>query len=628
MELRERLQSALNNAYTIDSELGGGGMSRVFVATEIALGRRVVVKILPPERIGGVDVERFRREIQLAAQLVHPHIVPLLSAGELDGMPFYTMPFVEGESLRVLLEREKTLSPSESVRLAQEIANALDYAHRRGIVHRDVKPENVLLHDGHALVTDFGIARAITQASATSTLTQAGVVLGTPAYMSPEQTIGERELDGSTDVYSLGCMLYEMLTGAPPFTGRTPQAVFARHLTEAAPSARRERPDVPEHVELAIRTALAKESWLRHATASDFARALSDGRSSTAADVKPHLSPGVPRGVEWPVWLRHLSGRYHWHRFTADGVQKAREGFERALERDPGYAPAYVGLAETYLILGGAPLNVLPSAETIPMVKDAARKAIELNPSDGSAYEPLALAQCWFEGAWEAARQTAIQGTQVDPKSARAWRAYAHTHCVCGLFDDAAHAVERFLELEPDSLQFHTDAAWIHYHARSYSRAEQIATGARKLEARFAITAYVEAEIRLAQGDVRGALAVMTPWRDEMRNFDYGFAILGFTLARNGDREDALRIATHLEEQCNRGRAAWSDVALVHLALDSGERSLSFLQRASLQRPFGGVMTAYLAVHPLFDPLRQNKRFTDVLQTLGLQFDRGRRPTR
>jgi eukaryotic-like serine/threonine-protein kinase len=280
VDVRDQLQVTLGSAYTLERELGGGGMSRVFVVHEASLGRRVVVKVLPPELAAGVNVERFRREIQLAASLVHPHIVPLLSAGETNGLPYYTMPFVEGESLRERLARDRPLPIDEAVGLAREVALALDYAHRRGIVHRDIKPENILLHDGHALVTDFGIARAVTQAATGHALTEVGVAVGTPSYMSPEQGAGERDLDGRSDVYALGCVLYEMLTGWPPFTGMNAQSVIMRHITDPAPRVIDARPEVPPSVDRAVERTLAKSPDERFATAADLVRALDRGSAA------------------------------------------------------------------------------------------------------------------------------------------------------------------------------------------------------------------------------------------------------------------------------------------------------------------------------------------------------------
>jgi eukaryotic-like serine/threonine-protein kinase len=274
IELREQLQATLGRGYTLERELAGGGMSRVFVAEERALGRRVVVKILPPEMARDVSLERFHREIHLAAGLLHPHIIPLLSAGDADGLPYYTMPFIVGESLRLRLAREGRLGLEDAVRLTREVATALDYAHRQGIVHRDIKPENILLHDGHALVTDFGIARAISRSMPVSTLTTVGVTLGTPLYMSPEQGDPDREIDGRSDIYSLGCVLYEMLVGDPPFRGRTGAAIVVRHLRDPVPRPSALRPDVPETLDDVVARTLAKEPANRFASGGDLARAL------------------------------------------------------------------------------------------------------------------------------------------------------------------------------------------------------------------------------------------------------------------------------------------------------------------------------------------------------------------
>ena len=273
-ELREQLQATLGRGYTLERELPGGGMSRVFVAEERALGRRVVVKILPPEMARDVSLERFHREIHLAAGLLHPHIIPLLSAGDADGLPYYTMPFIVGESLRLRLAREGRLGLEDAVRLTREVATALDYAHRQGIVHRDIKPENILLHDGHALVTDFGIARAISRSMPVSTLTTVGVTLGTPLYMSPEQGDPDREIDGRSDIYSLGCVLYEMLVGEPPFRGRSGAAIVVRHLRDPVPRPSALRPDVPETLDDVVARTLAKEPANRFASGGDLARAL------------------------------------------------------------------------------------------------------------------------------------------------------------------------------------------------------------------------------------------------------------------------------------------------------------------------------------------------------------------
>ncbi len=258
-ELRDRLQAALGDAYRIQRELGGGGMSRVFLAGETALGRQVVVKVLPPETAAGVNIERFRREIQLAASLQHPHIVPLHTAGQAGDLFYYTMPLVEGESLRAKLAREGELPISEAVRILRDVVDALAYAHAHGLVHRDIKPDNILLSGNHAVVTDFGVAKAVSAASGATSLTSLGVALGTPAYMAPEQAAADPHVDHRADIYAVGALTYEMLCGRPPFTGMTPQAVLAAHVTQAPDPLIAYRATVPPALNELVMRCLAKK---------------------------------------------------------------------------------------------------------------------------------------------------------------------------------------------------------------------------------------------------------------------------------------------------------------------------------------------------------------------------------
>ena len=274
-ELVSRLQSALEDRYRIDREAGAGGMATVYLAQDLRHDRRVALKVLRPELAAVIGAERFLAEIKLTANLQHPHILPLFDSGAVDSYLFYVMPFIEGETLRDRLTREKQLPVADAVRLATEVASALDYAHRHGVVHRDIKPENILLHDGQALVADFGIALAASKASG-SRMTETGMSLGTPHYMSPEQAMGEREITPRSDVYALGAMLYEMLSGEPPFTGHTAQAVVARVLTETPRPLATQRHTVPRHLEAAVMTALEKLPADRFATAAAFAEALKD----------------------------------------------------------------------------------------------------------------------------------------------------------------------------------------------------------------------------------------------------------------------------------------------------------------------------------------------------------------
>jgi len=271
----ERLGQALADRYRLERELGQGGMATVYLAQDLKHHRQVAIKVLRPELAAVIGAGRFLAEITTTANLQHPHILPLHDSGEVNGTVFYVMPFIEGESLRDRLSREKQLAIPDAVRITREVAEALDYAHRHGVIHRDIKPENILLHDGRALVADFGIALAAVRSDGGSRMTETGMSLGTPHYMSPEQAMGERDLDARTDVYALGCVLYEMLTGEPPFSGPSAQAIIAKVMTERPTPPSATRDTVPDAVEEAALTALAKLPVDRFASAAEFAAALS-----------------------------------------------------------------------------------------------------------------------------------------------------------------------------------------------------------------------------------------------------------------------------------------------------------------------------------------------------------------
>jgi eukaryotic-like serine/threonine-protein kinase len=281
--LIEQLGGALSERYRIERELGTGGMATVYLAHDLRHDRKVALKVLRPDLAAVIGPERFLSEIRTTANLQHPHILPLHDSGSADGRVFYVMPFVEGESLRDRLDREKQLPVADAVRIATEVADALDYAHRHDVIHRDVKPENILLHDGRAVVADFGIALAASRTDGGTRLTETGLSLGTPAYMSPEQALGERDLDSRSDVYALGATLYEMLAGEPPFTGPTAQSILAKIMTAEPDSVTTYRKTVPPHVADAIHTALEKLPADRFGSAREFAAALTGTVGGTAA---------------------------------------------------------------------------------------------------------------------------------------------------------------------------------------------------------------------------------------------------------------------------------------------------------------------------------------------------------
>jgi serine/threonine-protein kinase len=298
----ERLRSALADRYRIERQLGQGGMATVYLAQDIKHHRHVAIKVLHPELSALLGSERFLKEIELTANLQHPHVLPLFDSGEADGLLYYVMPFVDGETLRSRLEREQLLPVAEAVRITIEVADALQYAHKHGVVHRDIKPENILLHDGRPLVADFGIALAVQQAGG-SRMTQTGISLGTPQYMAPEQAMGARHVDHRTDIYALGVVAYEMLAGEPPFIGPSSQAIVARVMTEKPRSLRSLRDTVPAHVAEAVHTAMQKLPADRFDSAAEFARSLQDPGFHATGAIRAIEGTGQPARKLTPAMM-------------------------------------------------------------------------------------------------------------------------------------------------------------------------------------------------------------------------------------------------------------------------------------------------------------------------------------
>ncbi len=345
-DVPDQLRTALTERYQLERELGAGGMATVYLAQDLKHDRKVAVKVLRPELAAVIGADRFLAEIKTTANLQHPHILALFDSGRVDGTVFYVMPFVEGESLRDRLTREKQLPIEDALRIAREVADALQYAHQHGVIHRDIKPENILLHGGHALVADFGIALAAARTGG-SRMTETGMSLGTPHYMSPEQAMGERDLDARADIYALGCVTYEMLTGEPPFSGPTPQAIVAKVMTEKPAPIRRQRERVPQAVEDAVLTALEKLPADRYATAAEFAAALAGGtrdgaRSadhSTAGRDAGRRSTALARGAlaGWTLAaVAIVLALWGWLRPAASAAAGASFGQSRQVTSDPG----------------------------------------------------------------------------------------------------------------------------------------------------------------------------------------------------------------------------------------------------------------------------------------------------
>jgi len=372
-----RLTAALADRYRIERELGAGGMATVYLAQDLKHHRQVAIKVLRPELAAVIGAERFLSEIKTTANLQHPHILPLHDSGECDGFLFYVMPLVEGESLRDRLTHEKQLPIPDAVRIAREVADALDYAHRKGVIHRDIKPENILLHDDRALVADFGIALAASKAG--DRMTQTGMSLGTPSYMSPEQAMGDREITARSDVYALGCVLYEMLAGEPPFTGPTAQAIVARVMTEEPRSLAMQRKTIPPHVDAAIGVALAKLPADRFATAAQFAEALARPGTATVPMASVQRGAAPARSRVWAPWV-----------IAALGLGAAAWGWS-SRPRPEGTRWQYLGLGQVALPRETQlpSLAISPDGSVVAVVSGAAPGQLHLKRGNQLQAMPL-----------------------------------------------------------------------------------------------------------------------------------------------------------------------------------------------------------------------------------------------
>jgi len=488
MDLLARLRAGLADRYRVERELARGRTAVVFLAQDLRHDRSVAIKVLHPELAAAVGAERFLREIQLAARLQHPHIVALHDSGETNGLLYFVMPYVAGESLRSRLERESQLPIPDAIRITGDVAQALGYAHGLGVVHRDIKPENILLEDGHALVADFGIARAIS-AAGSERLTETGIALGTPAYMSPEQATEDGEVDGRSDVYALGCVVYEMLAGGPPFTGPTAQAILARHAVDPVAPIRTVRDMVPSGVERAVLKALAKVAADRYPDATEFARAL------TAPSVEPSspqlrggwgsearlgaglaavaavallltfLFPGQGKPSRGPQALSmsnaeaydlYARGKVLVQRQSRENDSVAITLFERAVALDPRFAAAQAELSHAYHLRFTQFARGDSAAYERAQV--AADQALRLNPDLAEAHHAEASLLWWTPGPeWsspgrfnhERAIQEDKRAIALDPNLDRGHHLLGNVYLHIGLLDKAIAELQKVLTISP-----------------------------------------------------------------------------------------------------------------------------------------------------------------------------------
>jgi tetratricopeptide (TPR) repeat protein/tRNA A-37 threonylcarbamoyl transferase component Bud32 len=608
--LQETLQAALAERYTLDREIGRGGMATVYAARDLKHDRLVALKVLDPELSMSLGVERFLREIKMVARLQHPHILPLYDSGEADGALFYVMPYVAGDSLRVRLMRDGRLSVDEALRLTADIAGALDYAHRNDIVHRDIKPENILLNDGHAIVADFGIARAVSVATSTSTsLTQAGLAVGTAAYMSPEQVTGDQNLDGRSDIYSLGCVLYEMLTGQPPFTGASALAVMARRFVDPPPSPQRTRGDLPDFVEAIVARALARDANDRFGTAAEFGAHVSNGTAPGTRRSPRHAAPrsNNPEATELYHRARGIVTRRDRARFPLVLVD-----LQRAMTLDPSFAAAEALSAVVHLLRADLEVDLQVACAA---ALAAARQSLAHDHTLDEAHAALGFAHAllwnWAEARdafAEAARLTATGSLTLH------WRAIYLT--AVGKLDEARLAMAAALALDPDSAVLQTAAGAISHYARDPRDAEAHFRRAIDLDPSDAFPHLLIAQSFALRGATVDAVAEVQRSIDLAGTmFPLAQATLGCTFANMGRRSDALTVRDDLGGLARRSDISPFYEAAVRAALGESEAAIALLKQGVATHD-SWVMA--VKVHPWLDPLRREPAFIELMTKVGL----------
>ncbi len=755
------LATALQARYAIERELGRGGMATVYLAEDLKHGREVAIKVLRPELAASVDAERFLREIGIAARLAHPHIVPLLDSGEAGGLLYFVSPHVAGGSLRDRLAREGRLPLADVRRIAREAGAGLDFAHRNGYVHRDVKPENILFADGVAVLADFGVARACCgpggvtptgpasaagpRAGAVSqAVTEVGIVVGTPEYMSPEQAAGDPGVEQASDQYALACVVYEMLAGEPPFRSPTARATMARQVTEAPRPVRVVRPDVPPSVEAALARALAKRPDERFPSVTAFVAALeaegpavprsfgaarvvavlpfvnaspdpdteylSDGitdelivalakveglrvasRTSVFAlkgkpqDVRAigallgaseilegtvrkagdrlritaQLSSGADGRLLWTerydrtlddvfaiqdemartivgtlragsfaglseaprrrgtesvaAYGHYLRGRYEMTRRTQEAVADAIRWFEQAVAEDPAYALAYTGLSDSYAL--HVDYRSVPVAEGFARAKDYARRAIELDGSLADPHASLAWVLFIYDWDWDGAGREFRRAIELDPGCTVAHQWYAFLLMARGRTDEALIEGHTALESDEPTVSARRSMAWLYYYARRYDVSRSHAL--RAIEANpTSEENYRVLGLALAQqGELAEAERVLREARTLPGAGAYEEAVLGYALALAGKEAEARALLADLEAQAARGYVTPVAPGTLLLGLGEAARALDWIEKAYAERR---GWLAYVKVNPLFDGIRDQKRFVDLVKKMGL----------
>jgi serine/threonine-protein kinase len=792
-DILDRLKAALADRYQIERELGSGGMATVYLAEDLKHHRKVAVKVLRPELAAALGVDRFHREIEIAAGLTHPHILTLIDSGDADGFLFYVMPFVEGQSLRDKLAHEGELPIGEAVRILRDVVDALTHAHKHNVVHRDIKPDNVLLSERHALVTDFGVAKAVSEATGRQKLTTEGVALGTPAYMSPEQASANSHIDHRADIYAVGVVAYELLTGRTPFLGTTPQMILSAHMTDTPEPVSKYRESVPPALAQVVMKCLEKKAADRWQSAEELLPQLEAmatpsggvtptamtpvgavwaqrrktvlgagaalaiavagwwvlvGRGGTVADqpsasiriaVLPfenlsatqqdeYLSEGVTQdintqlskidefvviahgsaqrvgsaemthaeaatelGVDYLVagsvaraadrihitarlidpetdgqlwaddydqelsasnvfairrevaeqvaaalnvilspgeqarltaqptenteaYRLYLEGRFFWNQRTPEGLQRAVELFQQALQNDPDYALAYAGLADAYNML--ADYSYLPPAETFPKAAQAARRALQIDTTLAEAYVSLAHVQWSFDYDWTEAQRTYERAITLNPNYATGHQWYAKALRDLGRSDEALTLVQRALELDPTSLIINRAMGRVLLVKRDYDAAIQQLLKTLEMDPRFIPARRTLGLAYLHKFMYEEAILELQRAADLSSHDPRDVALLGYAYGVSGQERRARDALDRLLS--DKRYVEPISIAKVYVGLGDRDRAVEWLNGAYEERC---SELTHLFAWPTYDAVRTDPRVQDLLRRMNFPSD-------
>jgi tetratricopeptide (TPR) repeat protein len=646
----DHLKASVGDRYKVERELGRGGMASVWLARDIRHQRLVAIKVLHPDLAGAIGVDRFLREIRLTAGLQHPNIIPLLDSGVLTGpggaaLPWYAMSYIAGESLRSRLDRELYLPIEDAIRITEQTAEALDSAHRRGVVHRDIKPENLLLADRNVYVADFGVARILFETGA-ERLTGSGVAIGTAAYMSPEQGTGD-VVDARSDQYSLATVLYEMLAGEPPFTGRSPHAIVSRRLAEAARPIKPVRSSVPDEVEAALLKALERIPEDRFPDVESFAAAL---RSPTPSSAPRRRTGRVKRwqagagaalvtALAILLWLRFHAGRgperrpadtevvaLHqrgvraYDRRSAAGTVEAITAFGAAVKRDSSYSPAWNGLAKTYLRAYERPFPIpgVTRDNTLRLALGASQRALATDSASADVWLTQALLSRDVDPTDNGPVLRSLRrALSLDSTDASVWHFLALALAENADFPAAISAWRRSVKLDPTYTQGLTFLGIGHYWLRQYDSALVWTDSAVAVDPTYVLGRSMVGFTAIERRDYARALASFEAARrltDDVEALNAGAGSAAAD-ARSGHRSEARAKLSTIEPQVR----AYSSVPLhpavfiaqVYTALGDVDRAVEWLARF---RPHASLhFQLHLRCDPPFDSIRGDKRFQSLL---------------